>query len=54
MVDSQWRSPLTIFTCWGPTKDVGFMGYNVLAGGMLTGKYLEVPPFLDHTRPFGE
>merc|ERR1719223_1663183 len=25
-------------------ENVGFMGYNVLAGGMLTGKYLEIPP----------
>jgi aryl-alcohol dehydrogenase-like predicted oxidoreductase len=25
-------------------ENVGFMGYNVLAGGMLTGKYLNIPP----------
>ena len=27
--------------------NAGFMGYNALAGGMLTGKYLEVPPGWD-------
>ena len=28
-------------------EDVGFMAYNVLAGGMLTGKYLDVPAAAD-------
>ena len=28
-------------------EDVGFMAYNVLAGGMLTGKYLDVPASTD-------
>jgi aryl-alcohol dehydrogenase-like predicted oxidoreductase len=28
-------------------ENVGFMAYNALAGGMLTGKYLDVPAALD-------
>jgi aryl-alcohol dehydrogenase-like predicted oxidoreductase len=28
-------------------ENVGFMSYNALAGGMLTGKYLDVPAALD-------
>ena len=28
-------------------ENVGFMAYNVLAGGMLTGKYLDVPAAVD-------
>ena len=28
-------------------ENVGFMAYNVLAGGMLTGKYLDTPAALD-------
>jgi aryl-alcohol dehydrogenase-like predicted oxidoreductase len=29
------------------SENVGFMAYNTLAGGMLTGKYLDVPAALD-------
>ena len=32
-------------------QDVGFMAYNVLAGGMLTGKYLEAPAAPDESNP---
>ena len=28
-------------------ENVGFMGYNVLAGGMLTGKYIDTPSAMD-------
>jgi aryl-alcohol dehydrogenase-like predicted oxidoreductase len=28
-------------------ENVGFMAYNVLAGGMLTGKYLDIPSYSD-------
>ncbi|CAJ1421721.1 unnamed protein product [Effrenium voratum] len=37
--------------CSPYNEDVGFMGYNVLAGGMLTGKYLEVPAAPDEPNP---
>jgi len=30
-------------------QDVGFMAYNTLAGGVLTGKYLDVPAAVDDT-----
>lgn len=32
-------------------QDVGFMAYNVLAGGMLTGKYLDAPAAPDEPNP---
>lgn len=32
-------------------EDVGFMAYNVLAGGMLTGKYLDAPAAPDEPNP---
>ncbi|GKY91681.1 hypothetical protein MPSEU_000139900 [Mayamaea pseudoterrestris] len=31
-------------------ENVGFMAYNALAGGMLTGKYIDVPAALDNLR----
>ena len=32
-------------------ENVGFLAYNTLAGGMLTGKYLDVPPSADDSNP---
>merc|ERR1719436_1142508 len=32
-------------------EDVGFMAYNVLAGGFLTGKYLSEPAAPDNNNP---
>jgi len=32
-------------------ENVGFMAYNVLAGGVLTGKYLDVPAAVDDPNP---
>jgi len=32
-------------------ENVGFMGYNALAGGVLTGKYLDIPAAVDNAFP---
>ena len=32
-------------------ENVGFMGYNVLAGGMLTGKYMDEAAAVDLDNP---
>eukprot|EP00965_Chrysotila_dentata_P193511 6175815-Pleurochrysis_carterae.AAC.3 len=32
-------------------ENVGFFAYNVLAGGMLTGKYMQTPAAVDDTQP---
>jgi aryl-alcohol dehydrogenase-like predicted oxidoreductase len=43
-------SPPPPFSLWPhPTQDVGFLAYNTLAGGMLTGKYMDVPASIDDT-----
>jgi aryl-alcohol dehydrogenase-like predicted oxidoreductase len=31
-------------------ENVGFMSYNALAGGMLTGKYMDTPAALDDSQ----
>jgi hypothetical protein len=36
--------------CSPYNENVGFMAYNALAGGMLTGKYMSIPAALDDTQ----
>ena len=37
--------------CSPANENVGFMAYNALAGGVLTGKYLETPAAVDDSNP---